>query len=278
MTFHTLDSFLKALAEAGLSMHEGRPIADGSLHRYRIEGDKSGTKNGWYMLHLDASPFGAFGSWKTGQSLTWTANNPQSMSEAERQALATRIEAAKRVRAVELANVQAEAAKRALHLWGKSKVAGNDHPYLINKGVRSFGLRYLRRQLVIPLHDEHSQIHSLQFIAEDGRKTFLTGGRKKGCYYAIGRPGEVICICEGYATGASILQATGYATAIAFDCGNLEPVARVLRHKFPHVSLVIAADNDVATIGNPGLAAAKKAAQAVNAALAYPKFTKVAHA
>jgi len=115
-------------------------------------------------------------------------------------------------------------------------------------------------------------LHSLQFIGPDGRKTFLTGGRKRACYHAIGRPVRVLCLAEGYATGATVYQATGHATAVAFDAGNLLPVAQALRAKFPGLELVVCADNDHATPGNPGLTAAAQAAQAVHAVLAYPRF------
>jgi putative DNA primase/helicase len=109
---------------------------------------------------------------------------------------------------------------------------------------------------------------------QDGRKIFLTGGRKRGCYFAIGRPADVLCVCEGYATAASIFEATEYATAVAFDAGNLEPVALALRAKFPDTRIVICADNDIHTSGNPGLTAATRAAAAVCGAVACPHFKR----
>lgn len=36
-------------------------IADGQLHRFRIQGHKSGTLNGAYALHLDGNPAGYLG-------------------------------------------------------------------------------------------------------------------------------------------------------------------------------------------------------------------------
>ena len=106
----------------------------------------------------------------------------------------------------------------------------------------------------------------------DGRKTFLTGGRKRGCYYAIGRPVDALCIAEGYATAATIHEATGQATACAFDAGNLEPVARALRGKFPRSRITVCADNDAGTQGNPGVRYAEAAARAVRGFLAVPSF------
>jgi len=148
---------------------------------------------------------------------------------------------------------------------------------LVRKAVDAYGIRNLRGQLVIPVRDPNGMLHSLQFIAPDGRKIFLTGGRKRGCYHAIGRPSAALCVCEGYATGATIYQATGTATAIAFDAGNLQPVAKALRQKFPALTLVIAADNDTGTPGNPGMAAAMAAARAVGAAVAVPRFEGSCH-
>lgn len=266
--------FIDALAAAGLTMHKGGAVADGKLHRYRVDSDKSGSKNGWYVLHLDDKPFGAFGSWKTGQSETWTPVSFQTMSQVERKALAARMVEARQARDTEQAAVQASARKRAHDLWEKAQPACGNHAYLVRKAVPAYGIRLLRQQLVVPLRDVDGTLHSLQFIGADGRKTFLTGGRKRGCYCAIGKPDGALCICEGYATGASIYQATGHATAVAFDAGNLEPVARALRGKFPRLRLILCADNDTATAGNPGLRYAEAAARAVGGFLAVPLFAE----
>jgi len=59
--------FLDSLAAAGVAPVDTREvIGDGKLRRYRIAGDRLGTKNGWYVLHLESIPAGAFGSWKLG--------------------------------------------------------------------------------------------------------------------------------------------------------------------------------------------------------------------
>ncbi|MBP5986914.1 MAG: toprim domain-containing protein [Azonexus sp.] len=276
MTAFYPDDFRKALGLAGLAMRKGELIADGVLHRYQVEGDKAGSKNGWYVLNIDAQPFGAFGSWKTGQSETWSPLSAEAMTEAERMAMTARVAAAKLARDAEQAAVHTSARQRAQGLWEKAGPADGSHAYLVKKGVPAYGIKLLRQQLVVPLRDVDGTLHSLQFIGADGRKTFLTGGRKRGCYHAIGRPAAALCICEGYATGATIYQATGNATAVAFDAGNLQPVAKALRQKFPRLTLVIAADNDTETPGNPGLTAAQAAARAVGAVLAVPAFGEVA--
>lgn len=267
--------FTRAMEDSGLSIHNGEVVGDGALHRARAVGDRAGSLNLWYVLHLDDKPFGAFGSWKTGQSCTWTASRPETMTPAERGALAARIAEAKRARDAEQVKVQAEAAARAARLWRKSRPASNQHPYLARKCVQAYGIRLLGHSLVIPLRDVSGQLHSLQFIMPGGEKRFITGGRKRGCYYAIGRPVDALCIAEGYATAATIYEATGHATACAFDAGNLEPVARALRGKFPDLRLILCADNDQETENNPGVRYAESAARAVRGLLAVPTFEGV---
>ncbi|HCB12131.1 MAG TPA: hypothetical protein DEP36_00970, partial [Gammaproteobacteria bacterium] len=65
---------LDALRASGLAPHDAgkdAPVFDGQLHRYRVEGDKAGSKNAYYVLHLDGRAAGVFGSWKSGLRSTW---------------------------------------------------------------------------------------------------------------------------------------------------------------------------------------------------------------
>ena len=79
-------------------------------------------------------------------------------------------------------------------------------------------------------------------------------------------------IAEGFATAASIREATGLPVVIAFDCGNLGPVAKAIRSWLPLACIAIAADDDHSTEGNPGLSKARDAAELIGAALAVPTF------
>ena len=99
--------------------------------------------------------------------------------------------------------------------------AREDHPYLAAKGVLPNGIRQDGDCI------DHSDavyrcgLYSLQFIARDGRKTFLAGGRVIGCHFYIGSPKDVICIVEGFATGASVyrLQVTPWpARSVRTTC------------------------------------------------------------
>lgn len=83
ITSTATDKFRTAMLDAGLACR-GEIIPDGKLHRLHIEGDKRGTRNGWYVLHLDGVPAGAFGSWKLGLSQDWCARDKASLSYTER--------------------------------------------------------------------------------------------------------------------------------------------------------------------------------------------------
>lgn len=267
------DAFSKAMAEAGMVTYD-TIIADGQIHRFLVEGDKPGSKNGWYVLHAEGVPFGVFGSWKTGLKNTWCAKNKSELTAAERAEQAQRINAARKLREDENRAVKQAAREEATAIWQASPPASDRHLYLTRKGVKNYGLRlYNKKELVIPLYDSTEVLHSLQFINIKGDKRFLSGGLKKGCYFVIGELSGTLCIAEGYATAASIHEATGYAVAVAFDAGNILSVARALRVKFPSVKMIICADNDVGTSGNPGLTSARKAAGEVAAFLAYPEWT-----
>ena len=155
---------------------------------------------------------------------------------------------------------KAEAKKRAHDLWERAKPAPEDHAYLKAKGVKAHGLRVHDGRLVVPLRDASGELCSLQFIAGDGQKKFLPGGRVTGRYFGVGKPDGVILIAEGVATGATLHAATGSAVAIAFNAGNLEAVGKALRSRYPEIRLIVCADDDAATKSNPGMAKARAAA------------------
>ena len=264
-----IEQFRTAIQDAGLTPPEVIE-SDGELHRFSSNG-KRRDNAGWYVLHVDGLPAGAFGDWRTGVSDTWRADIGRALSPREDAAHRARVEAMRRTRDAEEARHRTEARARATDIWQSAPRAANDHPYLIGKGISAHGLRLYEGALVIPMRDG-TDLHSLQFIAADGTKQFLRGGRVRGCYFVIGTPESVLCVAEGYATGASIHEATGHAVAVAFNAGNLVATAQAVRATFPACRLVICADDDAHTAGNPGLTKAREAAQSTHGFLAVPDF------
>jgi len=264
-----LAEFSDAMRSNGLEARD-HILPDGLLHRYKVNGDRSGSKNGWYTLHIDGIPAGAFGSWKTGESHTWCSKKQDELSSQERAEYRQRIDQAKKDREAEQAKLHVEAAEKCRDLWDIASKRIN-HQYIVDKGIKPYGLRQLKSSLFVPLYFG-GELVNLQFISDDGTKRFKTGGRVTGCYRPIGKVDDVVYIVEGYATGASVFEATSKAVCVAFNAGNLKPVAQMLREKYPDVRLVVCADNDEWTEGNPGITKAQEAASFVGASFVAPQF------
>lgn len=267
---NALDLFKAAIEATGMTPPDD-VIDDGVIHRFDADGRK-GKKTGWYVLHTDGIAAGEFGCWKTGIQSSWCSKDRDALTDTERQRYRERMEATKRLREAETKARHTEAQADCAKLWEASKPCPDGgHTYLVNKGVKPYGVNLQRDMLLIPLRIGKDLV-SLQFIGADGTKRFKTGGRVQGAYCAIGKPKETMVICEGWATGASIHEATGYAVAVAFNAGNLKAVAMALKDKLPQAKIIIAADDDIRTEGNPGMAKATEAARVVGGFLAVPDF------
>ena len=263
--------FEKAMSDHGLACPDPL-IPDGEIHRYRVPGDKASSKNGWYVLYAGDNPTIVFGSWKTGEKIQQSIKNSQDLSPLERKQYQQHITQAKEAAECERKKLQQATAVRAKSIWENATPAPSDHPYLTRKHIQPHGTRLSKGKLVIPAYDATGAIATLQFIGEDGTKRFLSGGAKTGNCFTIGEAVSTIYVLEGFATGASVYDATGTYTVVAFDAGNLKPVASRLRHEYPAAHIIIAADNDAHTEGNPGLTKAKEAAEAVKGSVLLPTF------
>jgi putative DNA primase/helicase len=115
-------------------------------------------------------------------------------------------------------------------------------------------------------------MHSLHFISPGGDKQFLYGGRVAGCCYGLGLLNKSLYLAEGFATGGTIFEASGEAVAVCFFADNLQHVAEAVRRKCPRAELIICADNDRKTPGNPGLIAAKAVARRFGLRAIWPTF------
>lgn len=203
------------------------------------------------------------------------AAKPGSRNKAEREAR----------RAAEAAAVVAgheAAAADAVRQWDEAGPAAGAG-YLARKGVQGYGVRMdAAGCLLVPMRDDAGRLWNLQRImptrpsASGPDKLFLKGGRKTGLWHWCGVPADAVplLVCEGYATGASLHEATGYPVAVAFDAGNLGHVATALRKLYPAARLVVCGDDDTGTQQrtgkNPGRDKANAAARAVGGVAVFP--------
>lgn len=260
----TVSAFRQAMSDAGIH-YLGEIVADGRLHRFHIEGQKAGTLNGAYVLHVDGVPAGWFMNFVTGLNQRWIS---QRSSVGVTYAFTQQIAEAKRQRDIELHNRHEAASAKAAHIWKCARPAVN-HPYLAKKKIKPHGARQLKDSLLIPIEDESNKLVNLQFISPSGEKRFLAGGRKKECFHIIGHVNNSGCIliCEGFATGASLHEETGQCVVVAFDAGNLLPVAQIMQHQHRDIEIIVAGDNDISGVGQK---AANEAAAAVNGLVLIP--------
>ena len=177
------------------------------------------------------------------------------------------------------------AASGAAALWESASDAGAS-PYLARKGVQPYGVRFTPDGFVlVPVRDAAGALWNVQSIAPvppaaGTDKLFLKGGRKSGLWHWCGDPAgtgagaAVLLVAEGYATAASLHQATGYPAAVAFDAGNLAHVAKALRQQHPAALVVVCGDDDADTFtrtgNNPGRDKATAAARAVRGLAVFP--------
>lgn len=268
-------------------------LETGRVRRVKAEGDRGKQCTGWYCLHeLRTSEggtllVGAYGSWRegTGQDGKPVSHkidlSGQSLSDGERDALRTRIrEDRKRAEAIRQRESDL-AARHAEAAWRKCSETGSCE-YLIRKGVGAHGVRFSPSgNLAIPVQDVTGAIRGLQVIYGDpaikkkkGRdKDFWPAGiTKRGNFHLIGMPTGVLLVSEGYATAASLNEATGLPVAVAFDAGNLLPVCDALHKRYPRAKIVVCGDDDFLTPNNPGLTAASAAALATGGVWCIPKF------
>jgi putative DNA primase/helicase len=299
---------MKRDMEANGLHFKGELIADHTLHRYHGEGDSKGSTNIWAIFHPDDHPNGIYGCHKRfgKEGIKWSPAGAVRISAAERKVLIAKMAKDQTKRDDELEAGYEAATKLAQKMLDAAAPATDDHAYLKNKSVKAHaGVKAgtwikegkgrpleIKGALLIPMsvfdnaategEDPRPRVSAQAIFASKENplnrgKDFITGGRKQGAWFAIGRPLDkngvkIVAICEGYSTGASIFQATGIGAIVAFDRTNLIHVAQAWKNQYPKRGFILAADHDQWTEGNPGLTDATKAAEDIGAPVVRPEF------
>lgn len=269
------DEFATALKAAGLVLADA-PVMDGKLHRVPVEGARKGTSDGSYVGFADGKPSGYIENFKTGHKENWTAD--RQFTRQEQAEAAAQMQMARQQRAVELATQHRQTAEKVLVKWdGLPELPpAGQNAYLARKGVEAHGVKFDGDRLVVPVRDVNGKLWSVQSISpeEGAPKMFERGGRKGGNMHVIGqlKPGAEVLVVEGYATGASLHQATGKTVAVAFDSGNLDAAVGAIKQRFPTSPIYIMGDNDRDQQPNVGFDKAMAAAQKHQVGVAFPAF------
>jgi len=271
---HTAFSdFSDAIRAAGLQPPD--VIVPGKLHRFPGGGKRLSNRAGWCLLFEDGRA-GCFGDWSTGLSDVWLVARGERLSRVEQDTFNRKVKAARKHAEAERRFRHREAAKRAATIWTESGLVPDNHSYLKRKRIWPHGAKLFKNSLVLSIIDFTGKLNSLQFIAPDGEKRLLSGGRKSGCFIMVSgdmsNPSKVI-ICEGWATGCTLFDHHSDALVLAaIDAGNLRSVAMSTRCQWPSAELIIAGDDDRLTSGNPGVTKAQEAAAASGARIMLPEW------
>lgn len=241
-------------------------VIDGEIHRFRIDSSRDA---GWYVVYPDGWPAGAFGNWKTGLHMTWHAEHSSPLSLAQDAARRRNLERAKADRDAQRAK-KAEIAQNAVaDIWEHAGLASEDHKYLKAKRIQPHGARITGDgRLIIPMFCE-GHLSSVQYIDDQGSKLYHPGGAVRGAFFELGsrEAPDRVFFAEGFATAASIAEATDQMTVVCFSAQNIPAVVAQFRLRFPTTSFVIAADNDAS---GTGVNYANQAAAASGAQVAVP--------
>lgn len=235
----------------------------------------------------------------TGENLVYV---PESSRKSPEEIQQIKKQQAER-KAIEAENYRKEVLQSAGNAEALFTLGSVDIPesfrYLVKKNIQPHGVKFfsgktpvndelaklithLQKQdcLMIPRYSSEDylegKIQTLEFIKPNGSKFPPLNSKPKGTYYLIPGDNRNIVVCEGFATGATLKEhyAKDSTIVIAFNAGNLLPVSRYFRKKFPESEMVIAGDNDFKNPVNIGKDKAIATARLVNASYSIPEFSR----
>lgn len=266
---------------------EPRPLSGTGFMAANLSNDRRGRGDGRIKLFPDGKG-GVVTNWKTGQEALFFYDYkgrhggriPRKELErlkAEREEL--------RLREAQEATERQEAVSALAASILAASVPSKAHPYLISKkvlGLPGVPGREIRRAvaqelisaadipqadgrpqrlgagnrlLLVPVSDEFGKVWALQMIDERGSKSFLKGGRFKGCVW---RPDDVparsdaaapIGLAEGMATAVSVRSLYGVPCFAGMSAGFLTDAAIAISRAYPKATLWLCADRDANGVG-----------------------------
>lgn len=272
--------FAQVLENAGLVI-QGLPQMDGAIHRVATRDDKKGAQSGAYKAYLDGRPSGWYRDYRSADNspTTWTfsrAENIDPLARLHLKASAQQNRDEKERKLQQQYNKQAGYARSYLNGLPQATA----HEYLTRKGIRAApGVRLNNKnELVIPFSNGRGEIRSYQRIPVTGGKDarILKGSEKSGNWFAFGTPenGRPLLFAEGFATAASLHEATGLPVLMTIDADNMINVAKNARKIWTDSPFVFCADNDHQRKINKGVSSAKKAAASTHGEVIIPAFTE----
>lgn len=261
--------FMDIASEIGLDLRDIHFGVTQDIVRVATNDDRAGKRSGWYVIHEEQGLlYGALGNWRSDHTyVKFTGRDERSIDSDLMRQIREKQEARRR----EAAEIQRKKAAEAAELVKWLKPASAEHPYLLRKQIGPNGALAMGSAILLPISDLAGNVISAQEIDIDGGKDFRQGCTTKGVY-VLGGPTPCYVICEGFATGASIYEATGMRVYVTFNAGNMAAMANAIADhegKNGGARAVIAGDNDKPnSMGETiGQKKAQQAADAIGGAL-----------
>ena len=263
MTYANYDDTLYQLRGYGLLLN-GFDVDTARPRRCLVEGDKSREKRGWYwlssfMVDGESLIIGAYGIYSGNDSGKQTIKLPKDkrdrLTPEQIEAQKVRQRDAQKRADTERQHEADRAADRANSVWKKCQTDGASE-YLTRKQIGAHGVRFSDTgAVIVPMMDAKDSLRGLQFILPRGHERRAKTGRDKefwpaglamqGTFYLIGGiPRELLLIAEGYATAATLHEATGLPVAVVWSANNILPACQALKKKFKRARQLICADDD----------------------------------
>lgn len=242
----------------GIDVDTARPL------RCRVEGDKSREKRGWYWLssfQVDGQALivGAYGIYQADnpgkQIIRLPKDQRDRLTPEQIEAQKVRQREAQQRMLAERRREADRAAARASAVWKKCLPDGSSE-YLERKQISAHGVRFSDTgAIIVPMLDAKDVLRGLQFILPRGHERRAKTERDKefwpaglsmhATFYQFGGvPRDILLIAEGYATAATLHEATGLPVAVVWTANNILPACQALRKKFKRTKQLICADDD----------------------------------
>jgi putative DNA primase/helicase len=252
-------------------------LVTGEINRFPAKCKGASNRSGWCIPFPNGG--GVLGDYTTGEKLYWFPEGGGSQikvshEQEQRDKEKWCVERRRR----EVCRVQ-NSKQIAMEYWARTVELKPSHPYLARKGLtehfahQTFNARADSEFIVIPLANFDGELQAIHRIgvAEKNNKRNLKGSVTKNTCCVIGNETtQVFCVCEGWATAISIHLSTGCQVFFGAALHSLMEITQMIRKRWPRKTIVVCADNDERTQGNPGFTVAKKVADQCGVSLAIP--------
>lgn len=270
-------AFMAELRSYGFTIKDATPEIE-RIVKFATQQDKGSEKAGWYWYTEIEDQYrpgafigiGVFEDFRNEGKIVWTSKRKNVMSPTETALFNEQIERAKIQRQIEREESYKRAAIKAQTIWDNAEPAPEDHEYLVRKGIQTHGARTRNGWLVLSVEID-GVIASLQEI-KGKKKKFLIEGKIGGGYFILPGAGDVVYVAEGFATAASINEATGAKVYCAYNANNLLDVTNTAKDQNPDENIIICGDDDIWKETNTGRSKGIAASEATQCRIVFPLF------